>query len=141
MATVLKPGERARNNLRPGLLAAAVALLSACGVTVERPGVEGREWMSKAEFRAYAERVFRRHNAAENDLMFLLPRLQRAEPERYGQLLDAEDAMLEACHPLAEVASQRGRGLDIGFFKRLRLPSDVADCERATVRVERLLAN
>jgi len=140
MATPCKPGETAPA-YRIALVCAVTALISACGVTVSRPGAEAREWMSQDEFRAYAEQVFRRHNTVENELMFLLPRLESEQPARYHRLVDAEEEMLEACHALASAASQRGRGLDIGFFTRLRLPSDVAACERETLQLERMLAN
>lgn len=121
------------------LLVIALPGLHACGVTVHRPATEGGEWMSRDEFRSYAEQVFRRHNAVESELLFLLPELEERDPERYRRLSRAEEAMLDACAPLVEIAQRRSRELSIGFFKRLHLPPKITACDRETRRVEQLL--
>lgn len=114
--------------------------LSACGVTVQRPGAEDEQWMSKAEFRAYAETVFRRQNALQSRLLFLLPELEHSDPARYQRLVAAEEELIEACRPLVELALQRRRGLEIGFLQRIHLPPKITACDRETQRIERLLA-
>lgn len=112
---------------------------SACGVTVERPASGDTEWMSEAEFRDYAEQVLRRQNAVQSELMYLLPKLEDTAPARYERLIEAEERMLEACHPLVTHAVGRMRGAEIGFLDRLRLPSQTVACEQETIRVERRL--
>lgn len=95
--------------------------------------------MSADEFRAYAEAVFRRHNAIQNELMFLLPQLAENAPERHERLVEAEESMVDACKALVSAASQRSRGIELGLSERMSLPPKVAACDRATRRLERLV--
>lgn len=115
-------------------------LLAGCGVTIQRPGTDETEWMSKPEFRAYAKTVLQRQNDVENELMFLLPELQGSDPERYRRLTGAEDRLLDACQPLVESALKRRRGTELGLLERLHLPRHTTACDRQTRHMERMLA-
>lgn len=95
--------------------------------------------MSRSEFRDYTETVFRHHNRVHSDLMMLLPDIELSQPEHYLRLHRAEGPMLEACKPLNDAVARYVEGGEVGFFKRLKLPLDVTDCERQTRRVEALL--
>lgn len=134
------PGEARRARQRRGAAAiVAAAAVAGCGVTVERPGGEA-EHLSVDEFRAYAESVFRRQNAAQDRLIFLLYDLKEADPQAHARLSRAETRMLEACSGLVEVAAERRRGREPGFWKRVALRNDVVACDRAVTRVEELLS-
>lgn len=122
--------------MMPLLLPLAV---SACGVTIERPDTGETEWMSRSEFRGYAETVLRRQNAVGNELMFLLPDLEQSDQARYEHLIEAEDQMLAACNPLISRALERRRAAQMGLLDRLRLPRQTVACDRHTTRLERML--
>ena len=117
-----------------------LATQAGCGTVVfNRPKGPEIDFMSRTEFRGYTERVFRHHNRVQSDLMMLLVDLEESNSEHYQRLMRAEEPMREACQPLNDaVASYMEEG-EIGFFRRLRLPMSVTDCERQTLRVEALL--
>lgn len=120
----------------PLLLPLAV---SACGVTIERPDTGETEWMSRSEFRGYAKSVLQRHSAVGSTLMVMLPDLEQSDPARYERLVEAEDQLLAACHPLISHALERRRAEQLGFLDRLRLPRQTVACDRHTIRLERIL--
>lgn len=113
--------------------------MPACGVSVERPGESGTEWISKAEFRDYAGRVLRRQNAVASELIFRLPEIEKQDPERYRRLLVAEDQLLDACGLLIESTRQRRRGGGLDSSARRKLPEQTVECDRQTRRLERML--
>lgn len=125
----------------PALLFIALIALPAtgCAILFNRPQGSEIEFMSAREFRGYTESVFRHHNRIQNDLMMLMPEIEETRPETHRRLLRAERPMLEACGPLNEVVARHVDGGEIGFFRRLKLPLDVTDCDRQTRRVEKLL--
>ncbi len=118
---------------------ALIACAGCAAVVFNRPGGPDIDFMTRAEFRLYTEAVFRLHNRVHSDLMMLIPDLESSHPEHYLRLIRAEQPMLEACHPLNDAVARYVEGGEIGFFKRLRLPINVTDCERETRRVEILL--
>lgn len=114
-------------------------VISACGVTIERPDTGETEWMSRSEFRGYVETVLRRQNAVGNELMLLLPDLEHSDQVQYERLADAEDQMLAACNPLISRALERRHAAQLGLLDRLRLPGQTVACDRHTTRLERML--
>lgn len=122
--------------MMPILVSLAV---SACGVKIQRPDTGETQWMSQSEFRGYAVSVLRRQNAVVNKLIFLLPDLEQSDQARYQRLVEAEDQLQEACHPLVSHALGRRHGAQFGFLDRLRLPGETATCDRHTTRLERML--
>lgn len=118
---------------------ALVLAVSGCGVTIEHPGSGESEWMSKSEFRDYAEAVLRRQNAVTSELIFLMPVLAQSDPAAHRRLADLEDQMMEACQALIAHAMDRRRGARTGFPASLRLPGETAACDRQTARLEQLL--
>jgi len=114
-------------------------LLSACGVTVERPGPDGADWMSQSEFRDYAKSVLQRQNAVQNELIFRLPELENEDPERYHRLLEAEDRLIDACQLLVESVMKRLRGGELDYTDQLAFPEQTTRCDRETRRVEEVL--
>jgi hypothetical protein len=119
----------------------AVLWLSVAGcssVQVRQP--DGTDaWMSRDEFAAYTEAVFRRYNRAVDDLIVAGSLDDDEGTESAPELLRAEDAMGTACMPLMVAVTAHIEGHDLGFFERLQMPQAVAACAYATQRLETVL--
>jgi hypothetical protein len=118
------------------VIAFAAGLTAACA-TVE--SVDGARYsMASADFRDYAESVFRRQNLALSDIAFALDSTDPGSADR-RRLESAEEALLEACALLNEMAVRRRDGLQSGFGGRLQAGRSVPACERAVVQASALL--
>jgi hypothetical protein len=108
--------------------AALAAGLVGCAVTA----ADGRRLaLGSDEFRAYAEEVFREQNRVATDLAFALEDADAggAVP---AALAGAEDALLEACARLNELATLRRDGENVGARRGARNARSVPGCEAAT---------
>lgn len=113
----------------------APLLLGACAnVDVHYP--DGRvERMSRAQFKAYAEQVFRRQNRVVDGLI----RADAESLEVDARLLHAEDAMEDACRPLIDLVSAKAEGRRMELADKLEIPRAAPACDRAVEQVEALL--
>lgn len=93
--------------------------------------------MDEAEFARYFERVFRHHNQIVNESLFTSP---AALPGNSDPVAGAEMKMHHACRILNEVASATATGQPPNLWTKMKLPYAVPECEDATRRLERLLA-
>ena len=110
-------------------LTAAAALLSACAVTT----ADGtRLGLASSEFRAYIERVFRDQNKIASDLAFALDDATASGGAAPPALAAAEDALLQACAGVNELATSRRDQQNLGVRKSASAARSAPDCERAT---------
>jgi len=110
-------------------LAAAAALPVACAVTT----ADGtRLGLTSSEFRAYVERVFRDQNKVASDLELALDDATASGGSAPPELAAAEDALLEACSGVNELATSRRDQADLGVRKSASAARRAPDCERAT---------
>ena len=110
-------------------LAAVAALPVACAVTT----ADGtRLGLTSSEFRAYVERVFRDQNKVASDLEFALDDATASGGSAPPELAAAEDALLEACSGVNELATSRRDQADLGVRKSASAARRAPDCERAT---------
>jgi len=110
-------------------MAAAAALPVACAVTT----ADGtRLGLTSTEFRAYVERVFRDQNKVASDLAFALDDATASGGSAPPELAAAEDALLEACSGVNELATSRRDQADLGVRKSASAARRAPDCERAT---------
>lgn len=133
-----------RHQHRPALpvLVALVPALFAIGcgtLVINQPRGPDIDYMGRAEFRDYSEQVFRHGNRVQTEFMLRLPDLELEQPRAFRRLSRAEAAMQRACEPLNAAVAAHLDGSEFGFFRRLKLPLDVTDCERKTLRAEALL--
>lgn len=116
-------------------LAAAAAAFAGCAVTTAGGD---RLALGSAEFRGYVERVFREQNRVATELGFAL---EDAEPAAApADLAAAEDALLDACAGVNELATLRRDGERIGARRGARNARSVPGCEAATRTAEAALA-
>lgn len=128
----------AKQTVRLWWMALAV-LLSAC-TTVDVRYPDGHsERMSKAEFKAYAERVFRHQNQVVDRLIHADTAFEEQEVEPDARLLRAEEAMEDACRPLIKLVSAKAERRKRELADKLEMPSAAPACERAVEEVEALL--
>ena len=111
-----------------------VALLGGCAsVDVRYP--DGRhERMSKAEFKAYAERVFRYQNHIVDRLIIAD---EQGEPD--ARLLGAEETMEVPCRPLIALVSAKAEHRALQMSDKLEMPRAAPACEQAVAAVDALL--
>jgi hypothetical protein len=110
-------------------LAAIPTLLAACAVTT----ADGtRLGLTSAEFRAYVERVFRDQNKVASDLAFALDDATASGGSAPPELTAAEDALLQACAGVNQLATSRRDQEDLGVRKSASAARSAPDCERAT---------
>jgi hypothetical protein len=116
---------------RTQLLAATLALQGCAAVSTA-----GGEQLSlrSPEFRAYVERVFREQNRVADALAFAL----EAVPAR-TELTAAEQALLEACAGVNELATSRRDERPLGLQKRIAAARSAPLCERAAQSAAALL--
>lgn len=122
------------------LIGTLVAGLQGC-VSITTYTHDGEEQTrSIAEFRAYAERVFRRQNALGNEIIFLLDDLEQTDAELYSAVIEAERRMLDACAPLNESAAARVRADEkLGVRKGRRIAASVPVCDWETDNAEEVI--
>ena len=109
------------------LLFLAAAVLSGCAGSLATADGE-RLRISSAEFADYAEQVFRLQNEVLDALAFALDDY----PDDIG-LLNAEEAVLEACVEINELAVRRQRGGGTRVVRDMRAAQGVPACDAAAV--------
>lgn len=120
-------------------LAAMSTLLFAAGcATITTAGGEDLRISSDA-FAMYAERVFRDQNRVASMLAFALADAEDPDGPRARALSAAEDALLDACAGLNEVAARRRDGERPGVVRGWRAARAAPDCEHATAAAEAAL--
>jgi hypothetical protein len=127
------------NAIRWLILALSVAAAAGCATVTTGHGERLR--ISSDEFAAYAERVFREQNRVASDLAFALADAEDEDGPKYRALAAAEDALLDACAGLNEVAARRRDGERPGALRGLRAAREAPGCERATTAAEAALAS
>lgn len=104
------------------------ALLAGCATTVTT--MDGRTLaLNSTEFREYVERVFREQNQAATALAFAQ---DDSSGTRYETLLELEDALLEACADLNEVAAARRDDRALGLRQQASMAATAPNCESMT---------
>ena len=122
--------------LRTLALAAAAPLLAALAVTT----ADGtRLGLASSEFRAYVERVFRDQNKVSSDLGLVVDDATASGGSAPPELTAAEDALLEACAGVNELATSRRDQEDLGVRKSASAARSAPDCERATRAAQMML--
>lgn len=125
-------GLRSQPNRVPWVV--ILALLGGCAsVEVQYPDGH-RTRMSKAQFKAYAERVFRYQNRTVDRLISIN---ERGEPD--ARLLSAEGVMEDACRPLITLVSAKAEHRALALSDKLEMPHAAPECERAVWAVDALL--
>ena len=114
-------------------------LLSACSTVDVRYPDGHSERMSKAEFKAYAERVFRHQNHVVDRLIRADAAFEAQEVEPDARLLRAEEAMEDACRPLIKLVSAKAERRKLKLADKLEMPSAAPACARAVQELEALL--
>ena len=118
--------------LRVRLLAGTLVLHGCAAVSTV--GGE-RLKLTSPEFPAYVERVFRDQNRVADEIAFALD----AVPPRAG-LAAAEQALIEACALVNELATARRDQRRLGLRRSTAGARSVPACERATQEAAALLA-
>jgi hypothetical protein len=94
--------------------------------------------MTKEQFAAHIEHVFRYHNGVMDDLINSHNGLA-GSGDSGSAISEAEGLMDAACEPLNEVVAAESVSEDAGFETMRRLPQAVPECEAASRSVEVLL--
>ena len=116
-----------------------IALLGGCAsVDVQYPDGH-RTRMSRAEFKAYAERVFRYQNRIVDRLIRADGAYGDEQGEPDAPLSRAEEAMEEACRPLISLVSAKAEHRALGLSDKLEMPRAAPACEHAVAAVDALL--
>ena len=121
------------------LCIALVLSLAACSVVEVRYADGHTTRMSRAEFKKYAERVFRRQNRVLDALIRVDERNAALDVEPDARLLRAEEAMEDACRPLIKLVSAKAERRKLQLADKLDMPSAAPACESAVELVERFL--
>ena len=114
-------------------------MLGACSSVDVRYPDGHHEIMSKAEFKTYAEQVFRRQNRVVDRLIRADGGLGGESIEPDARLLRAEEAMEDACRPLIDLVSAKAERRKLKLADKLEMPSAAPACDRAVREVEALL--
>ena len=140
--TVASNGGRAMRGVKQRVHLWWMALpvvLSACSAVDVRYPDGHSERMSKAEFKAYAERVFRHQNHVVDRLIRVDNAVEEQGVEPDARLLRAEEAMEDACRPLIKLVSAKAEGRKLKLADKLEMPSAAPACEHAVQDIEALL--
>lgn len=117
------------------ILFALATLSGGCAVTT----ADGeRLAVGSDAFRAYVERVFREQNRVASEIAFALE-AEGLAPQRAAELEAAEQALLEACAELNELAAARRDGRQLSTVAEARAARTGPECEQATASAERVL--
>lgn len=95
--------------------------------------------MSKAEFKAYVEQVFRRQNHVVDQLIRADSGADSEAFEADARLTRAEEAMQDACRPLIALVSAKAEKRRMDLADKLEMPRAVPACDAAVRAVEALL--
>jgi hypothetical protein len=110
---------------RVGAAVAVAITLSGCAAVTTAEGE--RLALTSSEFRAYVERVFREQNRLADELAFA------AEDGKSGAAIAAaEDALLEACAGVNELATSRRDEQRLGIKRSAAAARSVPQCEAAS---------
>ncbi|MDH3693095.1 MAG: hypothetical protein OER96_00800 [Gammaproteobacteria bacterium] len=91
------------------------------------------------KFRDYVEQVFRQQNRVTNDLIYLLPEIEQTDGALFFRMTLAESNMLKSCGHLNMLAASYRDDRKPGFFKRMKMSRNAAQCDRATQKTQTLL--
>ena len=97
------------------------------------------EAMSKAEFKAYAEQVFRHQNRVVDRLIRADTDVESEGLATDARLLRAEEAMEDACRPLIGLVSAKAEKRRMALADKLEMPRAAPACDAAVKEVEALL--
>ena len=96
--------------------------------------------MSKAEFKAYVERVFRYQNHIGDELIRADELLDDGQILPDARLPRAEEAMQQACRPLIALVNAKVEHQAKKLADKLEMPRAAPACERAAQAVNALLS-
>jgi hypothetical protein len=115
-------------------LLVAILSLQACAAVSTADGQ--RLALTSPAFRAYVERVFREQNRVADEVAFALE-----APEATAALAATEQALLEACAGVNELATARRDDRRLGLRRSSQNARSVPACERATEAATAVLAS
>ena len=116
--------------------------LSACAPVITTGDGE-RIRVSSADFREYAEQVFRTHNSVTTSMAYAIDDLEEANgsDEYREQLIDADDRMMQACAPLDEMVIARRDSRKVSVKEMVKTAELIPDCEAATRAAASMIPN
>jgi hypothetical protein len=120
---------------RHAVLLAAALVLPGCAAVSTADGQ--RLALTSAEFRAYVERVFREQNRLADELAFALEGAVAGSAD----LAAAEQALLDACAGVNELATARRDETRLGMRRSTAAARSVPECEQASRAVAAALAS
>lgn len=103
----------------------AMGMLPGCAAVTTADAERLR--LTSSEFRGYVERVFREQNRVADELAFAL----EGEAEPPPALAAAEQALLEGCAGVNELATAQRDSRTLGLRRSAALARGVPECERA----------
>ena len=109
--------------LCPAVLLIATSIVAGCAVLTADGN---RLALTSPEFRGYVERVFREQNRVADQFAFAL----EGERDAPAAVTAAEQALLDACAALNELATARRDERRLGLRQRSAAARSVPDCER-----------
>lgn len=107
--------------------------------TVVDPGWNGGDRAGEADFRSYAEAVFRLQNSMLDELILSADGSATQSASEAAALSTAEERLVDGCRHLNEAASISAGGGNPGLPLKLRVVNSVAQCEAAALDVRTLL--
>lgn len=112
-----------------------IALLSGCAKPLlVRYGDTG---LSREEFEAYVEQVFRFQNRLTNEVMLLS--LRSEDLNQYNDIFLAEHDMHDICLPLNQYVAKNMDDQSAGLLLMRRVERSVVACEQAAKHLDSLL--
>ncbi len=112
-----------------------VIVLSGCATLFW--GGYGDTGLSREDFEAYVEQVFRFQNRLTNEVMLLS--LRSEDLNQYNDIFLAEHNMHEICSPLNEYVVKSMDDQNAGLLLMRRVERSVVPCEQAAQYVDLLL--
>lgn len=117
-------------------IAVAASLVAGCAPVTT---LEGERLRVRSDaFANYVEQVFREQNRVASELAFAIE--DAADTERVDVLEAAEEALLDACAELNQLAAARRDGERLGLFRSLGAARGAPDCECAAAAASRVIA-
>lgn len=83
------------------------------------------------------------HNEAVTEIAYALDDLE-SDPDqidRYNDIVDADDRMMDACAELNKLAIARRDDKQLGMSELAGVAASIPDCERATAQATRLISD
>ena len=122
----------------PGMLlfTCCLVLVSGCSMTPPRPD-DSDAYAYGQDIEGYAEYVFRRQNSISSRIILLT--VEQSDSERNRKLIEAEERIIDACHPLNRIAIMKAEKRNIGVRLKYRALDSLKECESRTRDAELLL--